>query len=140
MFNKIIIEGRITHVPSITKSANGMDVANFNIANNTRYKEAERTAYIDCVAFGSMVPVIKDRCTVGRLVLLSGRYFYNRYEKKDGTAGTKTGMVVETIDFLDAPKNGTKAPRDEEEPKGQPESFKKLGDEPKDIVPEELPF
>ena len=140
MFNKIIIEGRITHVPSITKSANGMDVANFNIANNTRYKGATRTAYVDCVAFGAMVPVIKDRCTVGRHVLCSGRYYNEQYERKDGTAGKKTGMVIETIDFLDAPKNGTQAPRDEEEPKGQPESFKKLGDEPKDIVPEELPF
>ncbi len=107
--NKVILMGRLTDEPKITRS-NQSVVARYTLAVDRRYKkEGEQSAdFIGCVAFGKTAEFVEKYFHKGAKMVLEGRIQTGSYTKQDGTKVYTTDVVVEAVEFAES-KNASGA-------------------------------
>ena len=96
MLNTIIIEGRCTSDVELKKTQANQDVAIFNIANEDAKKNV---TYFSCEAWGKTAEHISKYFKKGDGIEIVGRLTIRKFTRKDGTAGERASIVVETVYF-----------------------------------------
>src|SRR5579863_7632313 len=131
-FNKVILMGNLTKNPEIRYTPNGMAVANFRIAVNSRYKQGEETkddvCFIDIVVFGKQAENSGQYLSKGQGVIVDGRLKERRWETQDGQKRSKYEVVAQSIRFLPKRQDSPELPgRGEPDTSAKTEAFPEEG-------------
>lgn len=104
--NKIIISGRIGSDPRFTVTKDGKSLAKFSVGV-TRKFDREKTDWFNCVVFASAVveKFIKPFVHKGDMVICSGEFQFNEFQKQDGTTVTSNCIAVAEIDLCSSNKS-----------------------------------
>lgn len=129
MLNQIIIMGRLTRDPELKHTHTGKSVANFSVACEREFKNADGaklTDFIDCTAWGNTADFISKYFTKGRMVTVQGRLQMNERIVLDtnGAGNNKrryAEILVENIYFADSRPAGSAAPAPQQNANFQPE-------------------
>ncbi|MFQ5991251.1 MAG: single-stranded DNA-binding protein [Nitrospiraceae bacterium] len=103
-FNKVILIGNLTKNPELRYTPNGTPVANFGLAVNRRFRQAdelkEEVCYVDIVVFGKQAEHCGQYLGKGNGVIVDGRLQQRRWETEDGQKRSKHEIVAQSITFL----------------------------------------
>lgn len=103
MYNRIILIGNLTKDPELRYTPQGTPVANFRIAVNSRYKQAdetrEETLFIDVVVLGKQAEPCSQYLSKGRPVLVEGRLKERKWES-EGQQKSKFEVIAQSVRFL----------------------------------------
>lgn len=103
--NVVVLQGNLTADPEIVGKE--QNVARFNIAVNNGFGDNKEAAFVDCVAFGKQVEVIKEYFSKGKQVLIRGSIRQNRWEDKDsGQKRSKLEIVLDNFGGFNFVGNG----------------------------------
>lgn len=108
MMNKVILIGRLTRDPELRYTTTGKAVANFALAVDRQFKNAngEREAdFINIVVWGKIAEVCANNLGKGRLVAIDGRLQIRNYEDNNGNKRYVSEVVANEVRFLDWPKD-----------------------------------
>ncbi len=111
--NKVTLIGNLTRDVELKALPNGQSVANFGLATNRSWKDAqgakqEAVEFHNVVAFGKQADVIKQYCQKGSQLLVEGRLQTQSWDK-DGVKHYKTEIVLEGFQFGNKSKEATGA-------------------------------
>jgi len=119
--NKVFLIGNLTRDVDLKYTSSGKAVANFGIAVNRAYTDAngervEDACFVDIVAWDRLAEVCGDYLSKGRPVFIEGRLQYRSWEAEDGGKKSKLEVVAQNIQFLGG-KSGpeTSSPEGEDE-------------------------
>mgnify|MGYP001580248621 CR=1 FL=1 len=109
--NRAQLIGRVTADPERKALPSGMPVVKFGLATNHVFKtkegEKKETAqFHNCVAFGKVADIISQWVQKGQEVYVDGRIEYRTWDKKDGTKGYATEIIVENFQMGAKAKGG----------------------------------
>ena len=131
-FNKVILIGNLTRNPELRYTPSGTPVANFGLAVNRRYKQAddqkEEVCYIDIVVFGKQAEHCGQYLSKGDGAIIDGRLQQRRWETDDGQRRSKHEVVAQGVTFL--PKRQGQSPDGGSEEEFQPDSSYEGGEYP----------
>lgn len=106
--------GNVGRDPEVRSTTGGQTVANFSIAINEQWKDAqgnkqERVTWVECIAWGKLGELVAQYVHKGRQVYVEGRLQIREYEAKDGSKRRATEIVCRDVRFLGATagKGGT---------------------------------
>ena len=119
--------GRITKDIELVTISSGVNKANFSVAVDRRFKDANGekiTDFFNVVAWRGLAETISKFCKKGSKVFIAGEVQNRSYDKQDGTKAYITEIVASECEFLDNKK--------------KEESKNDTGFEPVDI--DDLPF
>lgn len=120
--NKVLLIGRLTRDPELKYTPSGTAVANFGLAINRTYKDAngdkaEDVCFVDVVAWERLAEVASEYLAKGRQAFIEGRLQMHSWEKEDGEKRSKLEIVAQHVQFLDGSKqNEGKEGADEDVP------------------------
>lgn len=104
MMNRIVLVGRLTRDPELRRTTTDLAVATFSLAVDDRMKDAEgnrTTTFIDINVWGAAADNVAKYCRKGSIVGVDGRIHQSRFERKDGTKGSKIEVVADSVQFLE---------------------------------------
>ena len=127
-FNLVILTGRLTKEPELKHGASGTAYCKFTLAVN-RMKKDDPADFIFCSAFGKTAELIAEYVKKGHQLGIQGRLQQDTYEK-DGEKTSKTGVVVDKIEFLESNKTESTTSEPKKSNKVNPKPDLNLG-EPK---------
>lgn len=116
MLNRIALIGRLTADPALRFTPNGVAVCTFTLAVDRPFKnqQGEReTDFIEIVVWRKLAEITANNLNKGRLVAVDGRLQIRSYEAKAGSKRKAAEVIADTIEYLDWPKDGAKAPQQE---------------------------
>ena len=103
-FNKVVLIGNLTRNPELRYTPSGTPVANFGLAVNRRFKQAEdqkeEVCYIDIVVFGKQAEHCGQYLSKGDGAIIDGRLQQRRWETDDGQRRSKHEVVAQSVTFL----------------------------------------
>ena len=104
-YNKVILVGNLTRDPQVSYLPSQMAVAEFGIAVNRKWKDAQgqqrdEACFIDCRAYGKQAEILSQYVKKGSPLMLDGRLQFATWEGKDGQKHSKHRVVVENFQFL----------------------------------------
>ncbi|NLA49950.1 MAG: single-stranded DNA-binding protein [Bacteroidales bacterium] len=107
--NRVSLIGNLGQDPQIRDLENGRKVANFTIATNQGFRNAEgqkvqETTWHNIVAWNGLAETAAKYLRKGREVALEGRIAYRTYEDKQGVTKYITEIVLSDILFLQSSK------------------------------------
>ena len=110
--NKLIVLGYAGNDAELKFTASGKPVANFSVAVNESFKNAngdnvERVEWFRCVAWNGLAELCGQYILRGKQLYLEGRMQTRKYDDKDGNPRTTTEVVVSTLRLLGGPRNGS---------------------------------
>lgn len=139
--NCVMLMGRPTKDPEIRSTTSGMNIANYTLAVDRRFKrEGEPTAdFIRCKAFGKQADFVEKYIKKGMKIAVTGRIETGSYEGKNGRVFT-TEVIVDNHEFCES-KGAAREdmPEEHEEPRRESAPDTSWMQIP-DGVDEELPF
>lgn len=103
--NKVQLIGHLGSDPKVKELENGKRVANFSLATNETYKNAEGekvtdTQWHNLVAWGSTAKIVETYLKKGKEVACEGKLVTRNYEDKDGVKKYVTEVWVNEILLL----------------------------------------
>lgn len=115
--NTVAMVGRLTRDPETKTTTGGKNVAEFSIAVDKRFKQADGpdADFFRVKAWGQTADFVGNYLTKGRLVSVSGRLEQRKYKDKDGNDRESIEIVADQVNGLD------KKP-DADAPKAQPKA------------------
>lgn len=96
--------GRMVRDPEVRYTQTGKPVAQFTIAINRPYKNADGNYdadFINCVAWGKVGERIGNTVHKGQRVLVEGAIQVRSYEGKDGVKRTATEINVSNFEYVE---------------------------------------
>jgi len=104
-FNKVLLIGNLTRDVDMKYTPSGKAVANFGLAINRTYTDAngekvDDPCFVDIVAWDRLAEVCGDYLAKGRPVFIEGRLQMDSWETEDGQKKTKHKIVAQNIQFL----------------------------------------
>ncbi len=102
--NKVILIGRTTKEVVARQTPNGVDIANFTLAVQRKFRNADgeyETDFINCVAWRKAAELIRDYVKKGDRVAVVGEIQTRNYEANDGTRRYVTEVVVNETHFVE---------------------------------------
>ena len=118
-FNKIILIGNLTRNPELRYTPSGTPVANFGLAVNRRFRQAddqkEEVCYVDIVVFGKQAEHCGQYLSKGDGAIVDGRLQQRRWETEDGQRRSKHEVVAQSVTFLPKKQSHTSEPGGAEE-------------------------
>lgn len=93
--NTITIVGRLGQDPELRYTKDGKSVVEFSVATTRKIGDREETVWHRCVAFGESGEHYVSSFGKGKRVIVIGRLSTKEFEKKDGTKGSRTEIVVD---------------------------------------------
>ena len=114
--NKTIWLGRLTKAPDVRYTTNQKVVAQFDIAVNRDFKNAQgeyEADFFHVVMWGKLAELAGNSLDKGHRVLVEGRLQNRSYEAKDGTKRYITELIADKMEFIErkSESNAGKAPR-----------------------------
>ncbi|PTH92920.1 single-stranded DNA-binding protein [Staphylococcus xylosus] len=109
MINRVVLVGRLTKDPEFRTTPSGVNIANFTIAVNRTFTNAqgEREAdFINCVVFKKQAENVNNYLSKGKLAGVDGRVQSRSYENKEGQRVFVTEVVADSVQFLEPKNNG----------------------------------
>ena len=103
--NCVLIAGNLTKDPTLRKTANGIPVANFCIASNRKYRDAnnqwsEDVCYVGIVAWSKLAESCMEKLHRGNAVLVDGELQSRTLHNEDGFSRTVVEIKAHRIQFL----------------------------------------
>lgn len=96
------------------------DVANFSIAVNGRDKQGnDKTDWIRCALWGTLVPKVGEYLTKGKMVMVAGPVEIEEWTTKDGEVKRDLSCYVRDIQLLGGGAD-TREKKQESKPKANP--------------------
>ena len=113
--NKVILLGRLTKSVEVRYTQNQKVVAQFDIAVNRDFKNANgeyEADFFHVVMWGKLAELAGNSLDKGHRVLVEGRLQNRSYEAKDGTKRYITELIADKMEFIErkATTNAGKAP------------------------------
>lgn len=111
--NKIYLIGNLTHDPELRSTPNGVDVCNFSIAVNRRFKDAagnERTDFFKVQAWRQLAGLCSRFLAKGKKVAVIGSMQSGSCEK-NGVKITTWDVVADEVEFLSSAHADEQAPQ-----------------------------
>lgn len=108
MINRFIGVGRLTKDPEFRTTQSGIDVANFTLAVNRNFTNAqgEREAdFINVVVFRKQAENVNNYLSKGSLAGVDGRVQSRSYENNEGKRIFVTEVVADSVQFLEPKGN-----------------------------------
>ena len=109
--NKVTIAGHLGRDPEMKFTGKGTAICNLNVAVTRRWRtdqgeQKEETTWAGCTAFGKTAEVIGQYFKKGSAIYIDGRLKNDSWEDKaTGKKQTKTGVVVESFQFVGGAKD-----------------------------------
>ena len=122
--NNVVLVGRLTSNPEVTKTENGNQVTYVNVAVTRNYKNVDgiyETDFIRCILWNEIAENTTEYCKIGDVIGIKGRLQSSSYDDENGKRHFVTDVVAERITFLSSAK-----PKEDENKKS---SKKKKTDE-----------
>ncbi|MEN2264930.1 single-stranded DNA-binding protein [Enterococcus lactis] len=119
MINNVVLVGRLTKDPDLRYTASGVAVAQFTLAVNRNFTNAnnEREAdFIQCVIWRKPADTLSNYARKGTLIGLTGRIQTRNYENQQGQRVYVTEVVADNFQLLESKevneqrKSGSPAP------------------------------
>lgn len=110
--NMVFLMGNLTRDPELRYTPNGQAVANFTIATNRVWKDAEgeqkdSAEFTDVVVWGKIAENVTNYLKKGRRVHVIGRLQTRSWEAQDGSKKYKTEVIATDVTFLDRKEAGS---------------------------------
>ena len=105
--NDVTLLGRLVRDPEIRTGKDDFVVASYTLAVDRPWKnkDGERDAdFIRCQAFGGAAEFAETYLSKGDPILVKGRIQTGSYENADGDVVYTTDVIVQTYEFVPAPK------------------------------------
>lgn len=112
MLNVCTIMGRLGQDPEIRQTQSGKPVANFTIACDRDFKNAEgkhETDWIRCVCFGATADFVGRFLRKGRAVCVDGRLQVRKWTDSNGQQRESAEIVASNVYFADSPSRDGQA-------------------------------
>lgn len=103
-FNLVVVEGRLTADPELARTNGGKSVVNFSIANNGRREDD--VSFFDVTAWEKTAENIANFKRKGHLVKVQGRLDQRKFERKDGSTGSKVEIIADQVQFMSSGGGG----------------------------------
>ena len=103
--NKVVLVGHMGGDPETRFTPSGAAVANFNIATNESWRDAngdiqDKTEWHRCVMFGKSAELAGELLKKGQLLYTEGKLQTRNWEDKDGIKRYTTEVVCEMFTML----------------------------------------
>ena len=100
--NRATIIGNLTKDPEVRYTSNGQAVANFSVATNRKYKNAqgdlqEDAEFHDVVVWGKLAEIISQFVKKGQKIYIEGRLKTRSWDAPDGSKKYKTEIITENF-------------------------------------------
>jgi len=99
-YNYIALMGNITRDITLSYTPNQVEVAEFGMAVNKKYKDKETVCFIDCVAFKNNAVNLNKYCKKGDPLFISGELQLDTWQDKEGGNRSKHKILVNSFQFL----------------------------------------
>ncbi len=115
--NRVLLAGNLTRDPTVRFLANEKAVAQFGLAINRRFKDAngqqkEETTFVDVETWGRTAELVGQYLTKGRGCFIEGRLKLDSWDDKEtGQKRSKLMVVADNVQFTDAKGEGAPRPR-----------------------------
>lgn len=135
--NKAILLGNVGKDPECRATGSGSVVANLSIACAERFKDtagnwADRTEWVNLVAFGRTAEVIRDYVRKGHRIHVIGRIQTTSWDDKNsGEKKYRTQVVIDDLVLLEKSEGNTSRPAAQANTRRQQEA---------EIPDDEIPF
>ena len=105
MVNRVFLIGRLGRDPEIRHTTSGAAVANFSIATDERWTDAEgnrqtRTEWHNIVAWRKLAEICGQYLRKGRLVFIEGRIQTREWDDRDGNKRRTTEIIASNMQML----------------------------------------
>lgn len=107
MLNQVVLVGRLTDDPEVSKTSNEKQVSKITLAVNRGFKNADgiyETDFIKCTLWNGIAQNTFEYCKKGDLVGLKGRLQNDFYEDDKGVKHYLNDIIAEKITFLSSKK------------------------------------
>jgi single-strand DNA-binding protein len=107
MLNKVILVGRMCTDPELKYTPSGVAVANFRIAVDRPFKNAQgdkETDFIDVVAWRHTADFVNTYIKKGQLMFVEGVLQVRQWQTPDGQKRRQAEVVAENLRPLDRPR------------------------------------
>lgn len=103
--NKVQLIGNVGNAPEVKTLDGGKKVANFSMATNENYKNAngekvQNTEWHNIVAWGKIAEIVEQFVGKGKEVAIEGKLTSRSYETKEGEKRYVTEVVASEILLL----------------------------------------
>lgn len=103
--NRVVLIGRMTADPEIRTTSSGVQVANFSLAVDRRFKNAQgerETDFVNIVAWRKTAELVGQYCHKGRRLAVDGSLQVRTYQAQDGSNRRAYEVVADNVQFLDS--------------------------------------
>lgn len=142
MINNVILVGRITKDPELKYTPANQAVAQFTLAVNRTFKNAngERESdFINCVIWRKSAENLANWVKKGNLIGITGRIQTRNYENQQGQRVYVTEVIAENFQMLESrTQQGQQQSQQATQETKQPDPFS--GGAPMNISDDALPF
>ncbi|OCS14641.1 single-stranded DNA-binding protein [Campylobacter fetus subsp. fetus] len=114
MTNNIVIAGRLVADADLIYTNSGAIICNFTLANNKRYKDSEKSTFIEASIFGKYAESMNKYLKKGVSIDVIGELVQESWIK-DGKTFHKHKIKVKEIDFRTPKDNISEANFENEE-------------------------
>lgn len=122
-FNKVILMGNLTRDPELSYTRNETAFAKFTIAVDQGWGEKKKTAFVDCVIWGTRAEPFHRFHKKGHQALVEGEITQDNWEdKKTGQKRSKLLVTVGDWTFAAKGEQDRKHQGGEREPYAEPPS------------------
>lgn len=101
-FHKTIALIRLGQDVELTHSASGVVIASFTGAVTEKYNNQETTTWYRCKCFKKTAELASEYLAKGSQALVEGKMQFSTYDKKDGSKGYSSDLIVNNITFVGA--------------------------------------
>src|SRR5690625_3952843 len=119
MINTVTLVGRLTKDVDLRYTQNGKAVANFNIAVNRPFKNAQgeqEADFINCNSWGKQAENLANYMKKGSQIGVTGRINTRSYENQEGKRIFVTEVVADQVAFLESKG------KSDNKPQGKPQA------------------
>jgi len=132
--NKATICGNLTDKPGLKTTDSGTVLANFTVATNRRYTDAdgnqqESAEFHDVVVFGTQAENCAQYLDKGQQVLVEGRIQTRSWEDSDGNNRSSTEIIGQNVQFGSRKDDGS-----------NDKTKQDMADESEDVDVDSIPF
>ena len=117
--NRVILIGRLTRDPEIRYTQSGIAVANFSLAVDRRFKNAngeKETDFINVVAWRKQAELIGEYLKKGFMTAVEGSLQMRKYQTREGENRTVYEVMADSVQFLDRGSRGSGGGQDSSYP------------------------
>ena len=101
-YNRVILVGNLTKKPELKPLKDDKCVARFSIAINRKWKDGEKTTYVDIECWNKTAINVEKYLDKGSPVLVDGELELKRWETDGGEKRSKLMVVAFVVQFLES--------------------------------------